>query len=314
MNSWKKHPRIHSKKKIVVRYKNNPIITNQDMPFNCRGVFNSTAIKHAGRYFMILRAEGYNLWDSLWIAESPNGYDNWKIHDMIQMPDDEEYQRYGRNQYDPRITKIEGTYYMTVCVHKKDARMALFSSQDIFNWEWEGFITGYGYRNTVLFPEKINGLYTALERPMALGDIWSTQSPDLKFWGNHEEVLESSTEGVGVWGERKVGPCGTPIKTEQGWLIIFHGVQFLTDCELYHTGVMLTELEKPYKVIRVGDEPILSPELNYEIFGHAVNVVFASSHIVEQDGSIKLYYGAADRYQCVADTSVDLLLEAALNR
>ena len=314
MKNWKNHPRIHSKKKILVRHKNNPIITNKDMPFNCRGVFNSTAIKHDGSYFMILRAEGYNLWDSLWIAESPNGYDNWKIHDMIQMPEDEEYKRYGRNQYDPRITKIEDNYYLTVCVHKKDARMALFSSQDIFNWEWEGFITGYGYRNTVLFPEKINGLYTALERPMALGDIWCTQSPDLKFWGNHEEVLESSTEGVGVWGERKIGPCGTPIKTEKGWLIIFHGVQFLTDCELYHTGVMLTELDKPYKVIRVCDEPILSPELDYEVSGHAVNVVFASSQIVEDDGSVKLYYGAADRYQCVADTTVDLLLEAALER
>lgn len=314
MNIWKEYPLIHPKKEIVKRYSKNPIITNDDMPFSCRGVFNSTAVKHDGRYFMILRAEGYNLWDSLWIAESPNGYDSWKIHDMIPIPDDDDYKRYGRNQYDPRITKIDDTYYMTVCIHKKDARMGLFSSKDIFNWKWEGFITGYGYRNTVLFPEKINGLYSALDRPMALGDIWFSQSPDLNFWGNQEQVLEASTEGVGVWGERKIGPCGTPIKTKQGWLIIFHGVQFLTDCELYHTGVMLTKLDKPWEVIRVCDEPILSPEVDYEISGHAVTVVFASSQIVEDDGSVKLYYGAADRYQCVADTTVDLLLEAALER
>lgn len=314
MADWKQHPLIHPKKQTVKRYGQNPIINNSDMPFSCRAVFNSTAVKHENRYYMILRAEGYNLWDSLWIAESPNGYDQWKIHDMIPMPETEEYKRYGRNQYDPRVTKIDDTYYMTLCVHHKDARMALFSSKDVLNWNWKGFITGYGYRNTVLFPEKINGLYAALERPMALGDIWYCESPDLQFWGNHEQVLEAATDSVGVWGERKIGPCGTPIKTDRGWLIIFHGVQFLTDCELYHTGVMLTQLENPWKVIRVCDEPILSPELSYELSGHAVNVVFASSHIVEDDGSIKLYYGAADRYQCVADTSVELLLDAALNR
>ncbi|MCF8361786.1 MAG: hypothetical protein K9G70_04095 [Prolixibacteraceae bacterium] len=309
------HPKNYSKEPTVVRYKNNPIISNEDMPFSCRAVFNSTFIKHDGRYFMIARAEGYNLWDSLWLMESPNGYDNWKIHGMIPQPEnDEEFKRFGRNWYDPRVTKIGDTFYLTVCVHKKDARMGLLESKDLFEWEWKGFITGYGYRNTVLFPEKINGLYAALERPMSQGDIWYAESPDLKFWGNHDEVLQATTEGVGPWGERKVGACGTPIKTNKGWLIVFHGVQFLTDTELYHTGVMLTELNNPSKIIRVADEPILSPMVDYENYGHASNVVFASSHIVEDDGSVKLYYGGADRYQCVADTSIDKLLHAALER
>jgi predicted GH43/DUF377 family glycosyl hydrolase len=309
------HPKNHSNKPIVKRYQYNPIIDNDAMPFNCRGIYNSTFVKHNNSYFMIARAEGFNLWDSLWVIESPDGYDNWKIHGMIPQPEhDDQFKRFGRNWYDPRVTKIDDTYYLTVCVHHKDARMGLLTSKDLFDWKWEGFITGYGYRNTVLFPEKINGLYAALERPMALGDIWYTESPDLNFWGNHDEVLQASTEGVGPWGERKIGPCGTPIKTDKGWLIIFHGVQFLTDTELYHTGVMLTRLDKPSEVIRVADEPILSPMEDYENYGHACNVVFASSHILEDDGSIKLYYGAADRYQCVAHTSVDQLLHAALER
>jgi predicted GH43/DUF377 family glycosyl hydrolase len=314
MKLIKTHPRNYKKSPTVQRYHNNPILPAELMPFNCRGVFNSTFVKHNGSYFMIARAEGYNLWDSLWICESPNGYDSWKVHGMIPHPDDEEFKQYGRNWYDPRVTKIDDTFYLTVCVHKKDARMGLLSSNDLMDWKWHGFITGYGYRNTVLFPEKVKGNYAALERPMALGDIWYSESPDMKYWGNHRQVLEASTEGVGVWGERKIGPCGTPIKTKHGWLIIFHGVQFLTDTEIYHTGVMLTDLEKPWKVIRVGDEPILTPEVEYELSGHAVNVVFASSHIVENDGSVKLYYGAADRYQCVADTTIDLLLEAVLKR
>ena len=190
--------------------------------------------------------------------------------------------------------------------------MGLMSTQDFKTFEWNGFITGTGFRNTVLFPEKINGFYMALERPNEAGDIWLTQSPDLKFWGNQQLVLRYK-DVHWAWG--KVGPCGAPIKTAKGWLIIFHGVQVICNYEyIYHAGVMLTELDAPWKIIRVGNEPILTPELPYEIAGHAPNVVFASSQIVEEDGSVKVYYGASDRYQCVADTTLDLLLEAALTR
>ena len=302
---------VHPKKRIVTRYAGNPIVTGEMMPFSCRGVYNSSAIKHDGRYVMVLRAEGYNLRDTFWLSSSKDGY-QWEIGDMIPMPDTPEYREFGDNQYDPRLTKIGDIYYMTFCVHGKAVRMGLMSSRDLKTFKWEGFITGNGYRNTVLFPEKFNGLYTALERPNAEGEIWLTQSPDLKFWGNQKLLI---TSGNTSWGWHKVGPCGTPIKTPKGWLIIFHGVQTICQYEfIYHAGVMLTDLAEPWKVIRVANEPILTPELPYELTGHAPNVVFASSQIVEDDGRVKIYYGASDRYQCVADTTVDLLLEAALLR
>lgn len=308
--------RLIPKKEIVKRYEKNPIITNDLIPYSCRGVFNSSAVKHNGKYYMVLRCEGYNLRDFFMVAVSPNGYDNWKIKgDVIKMPETEEFKIFGDNYYDPRITKIEDIYYITFCCHADDARMALLSTKDFEEFKWEGFITGNGYRNTVLFPEKIGGLYTALERPNTNGSIWLTQSPDLKFWGQQKLVLSAGKQSVGVWGISKIGPCGTPIKTEKGWLIIFHGVYTVCDyAYIYQTGVMLTDLEDPSKIISVGNEPILSPAMPYELAGFAPNVVFASSQIVEDDGSVKLYYGAADRYQCVADTSVDLLLEAALTR
>lgn len=189
------------------------------------------------------------------------------------------------------------------------------TTKDFRTFTWVGFITGSGFRNTVFFPEKIDGLYTALERPNSIGSIWLTQSPDLVFWGRQRLVLAAGKHTVGVWGMHKIGPCGTPIKTPQGWLIIFHAVSTICDYEyIYNVGVMLTSLVDPAKVIRVGTNPILVPELPYELAGLAPNVVFASSHIVEDDGSVKLYYGAADRYQCLAETTVDLLLEAALHR
>lgn len=302
---------IHSKKQILTRYAGNPVITGEMMPFNCRGVYNSSAVRFNGGYVMVLRAEGYNLIDSFWLAYSDDGY-QWRIGDMIPLPDDDpEYKKY-HNQYDPRVTQIGDTYYITFCVHGADVRMGLMSTPDFKNFKWEGFITGSGFRNTVLFPEKVNGLYLALERPNETGDIWLTQSPDLRFWGQQHLVLRYS-EVPWAWG--KIGPCGTPIRTEKGWLSLFHGVQVLGRHHLvYHAGVMLTDLNEPWKLIRFGNEPILSPEVDYELSGHIPTTVFASSQVVEPDGTVKVYYGASDRYQCVADTTIDLLLEAALHR
>lgn len=307
--------RVHEKNRTVVRWADNPIITNEMMPFSCRGVYNSSAVKYAGKYLMVLRAEGYNLRNTFWLAESSNGFD-WSVGRQILFPvDDPEFVKYGFNQYDPRVTKIDDAFYITFCVDGISTRMGMLSTRNFEQFKWEGFITGAGFRNTVLFPEKVNGYYTALERPNATGEIWLTRSPDLKFWGMQELVLKPGNGNVGIWGSYKLGPCGTPIKTEQGWLIIFHAVQRICDYEyIYHSGVMLTELDNPAKVISVCDEPILSPEEPYELTGHAPNVVFASSQIVEDDGSVKLYYGASDRYQCVGETSINLLLKAALRR
>lgn len=303
------------KKTIVRCYEGNPIITSDMIPYSCRGVYNSSAAKYNGRYYMILRCEDYNWLDYFMVAESNDGY-KWNVRpDPVPMPETEEFKIFGHNYYDPRITQIDDTYYITFCCHGDDARMGLMTTNDFQTFTWQGFITGSGFRNTVLFPEKIDGLYTALERPNSTGSIWLTQSPDLKFWGKQRLVLAAGKHTVGVWGMHKIGPCGTPIKTALGWLIIFHAVSTICDYEyIYNTGVMLTSLEDPARVIRVATNPILVPELPYELAGLAPNVVFASSHIVEDDGSVKLYYGAADRYQCLAETTVDLLLEAALHR
>jgi beta-1,2-mannobiose phosphorylase / 1,2-beta-oligomannan phosphorylase len=304
--------RIFSKKQVIRRYTNNPIITPDMLPFNCRGVFNSSVVKHDGRYVMILRCEGYNFYNFFVLAESENGLDNWKIGEIIPLPEDDEYRKYARVQYDPRITKIADTYYVTYCAHGSDARIAMLSSTNMRDFVFEGFISGTGFRNTVLFPEKIDGLYVALERPNALGEIWVTHSPDLKYWGNQKLMMTQAQCNFG-WG--KIGPCGTPIRTNHGWLIVFHAVSVVCDYEyIYNAGVALADLSSPSKLIRVGEECIMTPETLYEHTGHTPNCVFASSHVVEDDGSMKLYYGASDRCQCVAETSVAELLDVALNR
>lgn len=304
--------RIYSKHRPVRRYEKNPIITADMLPFSVRGVFNSSVAKYQDRYIMVLRVEGYNFYNYFILAESPNGVDSWKIGKPLPLPEGPEYRKFARVQYDPRITEIDGVYYITFCCHADESRMGMVTTRDFEDFEWKGFITGPGFRNTVLFPEKIDGLYTALERPNALGEIWVTRSPDLKFWGMQDPLM---TKGQCSFGWGKIGPCGTPIKTDKGWLIIYHAVSVVCDYEyLYHAGVLLAELDDPSKLIRVADECILTPEEPYENFGHTPNCVFASSHLVEPDGEVKIYYGASDRYQCVAFSTVDELVDMALNR
>jgi len=304
--------KIYTKHTPVKRYEKNPILDKESLDINVRGIFNSSVAKYKNKYIMVLRCEGYNFYNFFVLAESPNGIDQWKIGKELPLPKDEEYAKFARVQYDPRITKIDDTYYITFCCHGSEARMGMVTTKDFENFEWKGFITGPGFRNTVLFPEKIDDYFVALERPNALGEIWVTRSPDLTFWGLQEPLIDKSQVTFG-WG--KIGPCGTPIKTKEGWLIIFHGVSVVCDYEyLYHAGVLLADLKNPSKLIRVADECILTPEELYENVGHTPNCIFASSHVVEDDGSIKIYYGASDRYQCVAFSDVDTLLDMALNR
>ena len=157
--------RVFSKWRPVHRYKHNPIVTADMVPFSCRGIYNSSVVKHEDRYVMVLRCEGYNFNNFFCLADSPNGYDQWKIGGIIPMPDDPEYRRYARVQYDPRITKVGDTYYMTFCCHASDARMGLMTSKNMQTFKWEGFITGTGFRNTVFFPEPtvLHVYYAAME-------------------------------------------------------------------------------------------------------------------------------------------------------
>ena len=135
--------------RLLLTNSQNPIITADMVPFNCRGVFNGSVVKHEDRYVMVLRCEGYNFYNFFVLAESPNGLDDRTIGEIIAQPEDAEYKKYARVQYDPRITKVGDTYCVTYCAHGSDARMALLSSKNMRDFKYEGFITSTGFRDTL---------------------------------------------------------------------------------------------------------------------------------------------------------------------
>jgi len=293
-----------------------PILTGADFPpeAHIKRVFNSGVIKEGSRYFMACRVEDRALRNRIWIAESDDGFRFTPRSAPISMPHDEpEFAEYTTGMYyDPRITKIEDTFYLMHAAHSSHGcRLSLVATKDFENFEWKGFVSQTDNRNGVLFPEKINGLYARFDRPNtggSFGDMWVSYSPDLVFWGKSECVLRNKDVR---WAWSKIGPGAVPIKTEEGWLNIFHGVR--TQCAqhyVYSLGVALHDLKNPAKIIGRCEEAILEPEEDYELTGQTPSVVFSAGAVLENDGSMKVYYGGADTVQCVATTTLERLLHA----
>ena len=182
----------------------------------------------------------------------------------------------------------------------------------------------------VLFPELINGHYYRLERPMPTygsawlnppptDDIWISNSPNMVHWGNTKKLL--STKEI-PFANLKCGPASPPIKTEKGWLTLFHAVDDDPSrgkngwedkwTRRYTTGVMLLDLNDPTKIIGVSKKPLIVPEADYEKEGMRGNVVFPGGMILEDDGEVKIYYGAADSVECLATAHIDDLLKFCL--
>lgn len=300
---------------VVQRYHGNPILTPDDMPILASGVYNAGAVKLGDQYLLMLRVETIDIKNVFWVATSDDGYHFTLWDEPVPMPDTSEFREHTSGMYyDPRITPLEGHYYITFAAHSdRGVRIALMRTDDFRHYEWLGFISEPDNRNAVLFPEKFGGYYVRLDRPIRegdQGDIWISYSPDLIHWGNSKCVIRAG----GGWGWKKIGAGAPPIKTDQGWLEIFHAVHVMVGYQyVYHLGVMLLDLNDPSRVIARGRAPILSPRESYERVGLTPNVVFTCGVILESDGEVKIYYGAADTVLCLGTARLEDLIAACFD-
>ena len=209
---------------------------------------------------------------------------------------------------DARVTKIDDTYYLTYTAVSKDGwATALATTQDFVNIERKGIIFPPPNKDVSIFPEKVNGKYCALHRPHNEGfgkpSLWYSESKDLLHWGNHKTIIRPRD---GRYESLKIGGGAAPIKTSEGWLEIYHGKG---DGQLYSLSLLLLDLNDPSIVVKRGEKPILEPEKSYETEGFFPNVVFSNGVIQQDDGKLLIYYGACDETVCLAETTVDELLD-----
>jgi len=211
---------------------------------------------------------------------------------------------------DCRVTKINNTYYLTYTeVSRHGVGVGLMHTSNWKAFVREGMILPPHNKDCALFPEKVNGRYYCLHRPSGVdiggNFIWISSSMDLKHWGNHQCILNTRTDS---WDSARVGAGASPIRTEQGWLEIYHGADAQ---HRYCLGAMLMDLKDPHKVIARSVQPIMEPIEKYEQEGFFGHVVFTNGHIIDGD-TMTVYYGASDTVICGATLSISEILTSLM--
>ncbi|QEF97370.1 Beta-1,4-mannooligosaccharide phosphorylase [Stieleria maiorica] len=204
---------------------------------------------------------------------------------------------------DPRITKIDQTYWITyVAVSRPGAATALASSDDMLTFKRHGLIFCPENKDVVLFPHKIDGQFVALHRPnpnshFSQPQIWLARSPDLLHWGRHQPLLRGRT----TWEADRVGGGTPPILIDEGWLHLYHGSQRARQggrVGEYSVGALLLDRDDPSQVLARSQQPIMRPVAESERNGFVANVVFPTALIEsnrdDHDDVLSVYYGATD--------------------
>lgn len=290
---------------VFKRYKSNPIITSAALP-RANSIHNSAIVKFGSGFAGIFRVDEIDMNFTMHVGRSKDGI-KWDIDpDVITMKAQDKDIPIKARTYDPRLTRIDDTFYFTWCIDSEQGPcIGLATTKDFKSFTQMENPLPPANRNCVIFPKKINGKYAMLHRPSdrghtPFGDMFYSTSPDLVHWGTHRFVFGTLRGG---WQSTKIGPGPAPIETKEGWLLIYHGVWTSCNGYIYYAGGAILDLYKPWKVLYRTRDYLLAPTELYERVGDVPNVVFPSSAVVE-NGMIRLYYGCADTCISIADAKL----------
>lgn len=307
---WQEKP--SNRKGPVWRYSENPIIDRNPLPGVAR-IFNSAVIPYQGEFIGVFRGEQTNGIPQLYLGYSKDAV-HWK-YDQEQIPfvneNGEPYMP--RYAYDPRLIQIEDTFYIIWCTDFYGAALGLAKTTDFKTFvRLENPFLPFN-RNGVFFPKKINNNFMLLSRPSdsghtPFGDVFLSESPDLKYWGKHRHVM---SRGIKQWWQSvKIGGGAAPIETSEGWLLFYHGVTGTCNGFVYSMSACILDHDNPAIVKYRCKNFILTPEEWYEERGFVPNVVFPCAALTDAGtGRIAIYYGAADSYVGLAFTTADEIVD-----
>jgi 4-O-beta-D-mannosyl-D-glucose phosphorylase len=308
--------------------KSNPYLMER---FGINAVFNSTAIKWKGKYLLIARIEGKDRKSFFAIAESPNGVDGFEFWDRpISIPENEDPDI---NIYDMRIVQHEdGNLYGIFCTERRDpgaaeadqsaaiAQCGIVRTKDMVHWERLADLRTPSpqQRNVVLHPEFVEDRYAFYTRPQD-GFINTGQGGGIGFGISdtienaciRKEVVIDHKQYHTVY-EAKNGLGPAPIKTDKGWLHLAHGVRNTAAGLRYVLYLFLIDLHDLTKITHKPAGYFMAPE-GEERIGDVPNVLFSNGWILDDDGTVFIYYASSDLRQHVATTTIDRLLDYVIN-
>ncbi len=325
---------ISDKFPLIKRSSLNPILSKKDIPYSAELIFNAGVCKFQNKYVMCFRndygstkedfvAGKGRLQTNIGLAFSDDGL-NWEV---APEPVFEYHSADSRRAYDPRLSVIDNRCYLCFATDGDCGVCGGIAVTDDFEHFEILHLSEPDNRNMVLFPEKINGKFLRLDRPMPVYgtggeffDLWLSRSPDCRYWGDHKRILRARDI---PFCNCKCGPAAPPVKTKAGWLTTFHAVEKLESNslkswepagwnKLYTAGIMLLDLEDPEKVLGIAKSPLIVPEEEYEHDGFRGGAIFPGGMILEDSGEVKIYYGSADTVECLATADVNDLIAACL--
>lgn len=308
-----------NERELFHRHPGNPILTAEDWPYPVNAVFNPGAAALDGETVLLARVEDRRGISHLSVARSANGIDGWSIdtEPLLAPTPDITTEQWGFE--DPRVVWVdELSRWVITGTAYGPAGPAVFlaTTEDFTTVESYGIVRHPEDKNAALLPQRIDGRWVLLHRPKtefggARGEILLSRSTDLVSWSSPEQVLQPRNGAW--WDSLRIGMGPPPLRTEHGWLLIYHGVKDTVSGEVYRVGLALLDLDDPTRVLRRLPAWILAPRAPYERTGDVPNVVFPCGLIHDPaSGECRLYYGAADSSICLATGRLDDLLEAVL--
>jgi predicted GH43/DUF377 family glycosyl hydrolase len=299
---------------LLERYLHNPILKVSDWPYPANSVFNPGATRlRDGTTLLLCRVEDRRGHSHFCAARSPNGVDGWQIDPQpTLLPDPEHHPEELWGIEDPRVTyvpELEKYVVVYTSYSRGGPGVSLAVTDDFRTFERYGVVMPPEDKDAALLPRKFNNKWVLIHRPVtALGaNIWISYSPDLRHWGSHKMILEARRGAW--WDANRIGLSPPPIETDEGWLMIYHGVRQTSGGCLYRLGLALFDLENPERCLLRGDTWIFGPEARYEREGDVDNVVFPCGYTIADDGdTLNLYYGAADTCIALAQGSIRKIL------
>ncbi|MBD3368726.1 MAG: glycosidase [Candidatus Eisenbacteria bacterium] len=310
----------------LVRSSRNPILTRADIPdvppevVDATSVFNPGAARRGNDVVLLLRVQTRGRVTHCMVARSGDGERFTVEPRIVELRGIEDLEEQVYHVYDPRITRLDGSYYITLALDvDAGCRSGLARTDDFETFEFLGVTGDADVRNVVLFPERVGGRYLRLARPNTVGISGDTirleESNDLMSWRPAGDVMTGRPH---YWDEL-IGPGPPPVKMREGWLLVYHGVAtHLSSAHIYQAGAVLLDLDDPSRVIARTRENVLEPRELYEHVGQVPNVVFPTGLVVDvdvdgfakPDAPAHIYYGAADLCVALATGTISDLLAA----
>ncbi len=301
---------------VFERYQGNPILSPDRWPYPANATFNPGAVRYGGETILLVRVEDMRGFSHFTIARSGDGKTNWHVDEKQALLPDSRYDEERWGIEDPRIVWLEDLkqYAVTYVSFSKDGPVvSLALSKNLKTFKRRGAMLPPEDKDASLFPRKIKRRYILIHRPIIRGEahIWIASSPDLVHWGEHKILLPVRP---GWWDSSRVGLGPPPIETDEGWLIIYHGVRMTASGSLYRVGLALLDLDEPWIIRKRCDQWVFGPQEPYERVGDVPGVTFPTGTVYDPEtDELFMYYGAADTSVCLATAQLQDLVEHLLS-